>query len=131
MTDIETFLEDYRATWEAVCRDEADLGALTGFFATPCFIVDLDGRVMLYSSAKELLSFNETRCSTFQAGGVSHCRFRGIDTVSQGPHVVLAIVNWELLTGTGDVERAWRHYYTIGREADQCRILVSAFQTGA
>ena len=131
MTDVHAFLEDYRTTWEAVCLGNADNDALTAFFATPCFMVDLEGAITLYAEESDIRVFNETRRDAFQDDGVTACRFRGVDVQSQGPHLALAVVNWELLTASGDVERAWRHYYTIQCGAARCQILVSAFQTGS
>jgi hypothetical protein len=131
MTDPRSFLEAYRADWETVILGAKPLEAMTGFFRRPCFMVSLDGTATLYETETEILAFNASRLSAFREGGVTTCRYRGIDLVSQGPHVTLAIANWELLRADGTIERAWRHYYTLLETGDRTEILVSAFQTGA
>ncbi len=131
MTDIRAFLESYRACWEAVIKGSAPISALTPFFHPHCFMVSADGGVRTIQSATEIEDFNIGRRDSFQEGGVARCGFRGVDTISQGPHTTLAVVNWELSRSDGTLERAWRHYYTIAHGADTPRILVSAFQTGA
>ena len=130
-TEIQNFLGSYCATWEAVIRDNEHLSELTHFFGTPCFMLSVDGAVTTVQSTVEIETFNEGRLHSFREGGVQNCGFRGVDVVSQGPNATLAIVNWELTRSDGNLERAWRHYYTIAHGDGAPRILVSAFQTGA
>ena len=131
MREICQFLESYRATWEAVIRGTEQATALSRFFDAMCFMLAVDGTVKSVRSKAEIDEFNEGRLHSFREGRVDQCSFRGIDTISQGPHATLAIVNWELNRSDGSLERAWRHYYTIAHGDGAPRILVSAFQTGA
>lgn len=131
MADVRGFLEDYRSTWLEVIRGGRSLDDLTGFFRAPCFMVGLDGMATLYATREDIRAFNAGRLEAFRAGGAADARFRGIDLLSQGAFVTLAIVNWELLRADGSMERAWRHYYTLLEAGDRVEILVSAFQTGA
>ena len=131
MSGISQFLESYRATWEAVIRGSEQVAALSSFFDAKCFMLAVDGTVKSVQSNAEIDAFNEGRLISFREGQVDQCTFRGIDTISQGPHATLAIVNWELKCADGSLERAWRHYYTIAHTKKAPRILVSAFQTGA
>ena len=131
MSEVGQFLESYRATWEAVIRGSEQIAALSSFFDANCFMLAVDGTVKSVQSNAEIDAFNEGRLNSFREGRVDQCTFRGVDTISQGPHATIAIVNWELKRSDGSLERAWRHYYTIAHAEDAPRILVSAFQTGA
>jgi len=131
MTDAAHFIEDYRATWEAVMRERSDVQELTRFFHVPCFMISNDGSFSQYNSETSIVEFNRSRYDAFQAGGAAVAKFRGADISSLGPHASTAVVNWELLRPDQTIERAWRHYYTIRRLEDGNKILVSAFQTGS
>ena len=133
MQTAHQLVSDYRATWEGVIRGGAPLADLDRFFNVPCFMVSLDGAMKLYTSRSEVTAFNQGRLDAFRAGGVHNASFRAVDIVSQGPHLSLAIVNWELTRSDGSLERAWRHYYTIlaGDPAAAPTIVISAFQTGS
>ncbi len=126
-------VSEYRETWEAVIRGTAPVGDLDRFFNVPCLMVSLDGAMTHYTSRSDVTAFNLSRLDAFRAGGVHFATLRAVDVVSQGPHVTLAIVNWELLREDGSLERAWRHYYTILEPADAggATIIVSGFQTGS
>lgn len=126
-------VSDYRQTWENVIRGDEPLDALDRFFNVPCFMVSLDGQMTLYASQTEITDFNQTRLDAFRAGGVQNASLRAVDLSSQGQHLSLAVVNWELTKTNGSLERAWRHYYTILDNGDDAapNIVVSAFQTGA
>ncbi len=126
-------VSDYRQTWENVIREDAPLDALDRFFHVPCFMVSLDGQMTLYASQPEITNFNQTRLDAFRTGGVQNASLRAVDLFSQGQHLSLAVVNWELTKADGSLERAWRHYYTILDNGDIAAptIVVSAFQTGA
>lgn len=131
MRAAEKLISDYRATWEQVIRDHAPVTKLDRFFNLPCLMVSLDGEPELYQSRDRITAFNRSRLDAFRAGGVQNAALRGVDMTNQGPHLTLAVVNWELTRADGSLERAWRHYYTILERADAPTIMVSAFQTGA
>lgn len=133
MQSARQLVSDYRQTWENVIQGDAPLEELDRFFNVPCFMVSLDGQMTLYASQAEVTDFNQTRLDAFRAGGVRNASLRAVDLSSQGQHLNLAVVNWELTRADGSLERAWRHYYTIldnGVNAAPT-IVVSAFQTGA
>ena len=131
MTEIHQLIERYRATWEGVIRGDLPLAALDGFFHIPCFMVSIDGAMTLYAQSADIRAFNQSRLDAFRGGGVRNAMLRGVDLQSQGPHVALATVNWELSRADGSLERAWRHYYTVLTGAGAPAFVVSAFQTGA
>ncbi|MDU9003047.1 hypothetical protein [Sedimentitalea todarodis] len=131
MQQMRDFIESYCAAWSAIISGELDIMELTRFFHLPCLMVGQDGEVTEYQSAGDVEAFNLTRLTAFREGGASHARLRGIDVGSEGPHLALVVVNWELLRKDGRLERAWRHYYTLHIGAEGPRILVSGFQTGA
>jgi len=126
-------VSDYRASWETVIRNEAPLAELDRYFNVPCFMVSLDGVMTLYASPPEITAFNQSRLDAFRAGKVHNASLRAVDVLSQGSHLTLAIVNWELTCVDGSLERAWRHYYTIvtGEIGAAPAIVISAFQMGS
>ncbi|MFY2823357.1 hypothetical protein [Ruegeria sp. MALMAid1280] len=133
MQSARQLVSDYRQTWESVIRGDAPLKELDRFFNVPCFMVSLDGQMTLYVSQTEITDFNQTRLDAFRAGGVHNASLRAVDLFSQGPHLSLAVVNWELTREDGSLERAWRHYYTIldNENGVAPTIVISAFQTGS
>ncbi|WP_137700902.1 hypothetical protein [Marimonas lutisalis] len=143
MTDVATggaqvlssrkLIEDYRETWEAVIRGSEPLTALDGYFNVPCFMVSNEGDLKLYASQEEIRSFNQSRLDAFRAGEAHNASLRAVDVQSQGDHVSLVTVNWELTRQDVSLERAWRHYYTVLASPDVQvpKIIVSAFQTGS
>lgn len=133
MQSARQLVSDYRQTWENVIRGDAPLEELDCFFNVPCFMVSLDGQMTLYASQIEVTDFNQTRLDAFRAGGVWNASLRAVDLFSQGPHLSLAVVNWELTREDGSLERAWRHYYTISNYDNGVAptIVISAFQTGS
>jgi hypothetical protein len=133
MQSARNLISDYRQTWEAVIRGDAPLAELDRFFNVPCFMVSLDGKMKLYASQAEITNFNQTRLDAFRDGGARNASLRAVDVLSQGPHLSLAVVNWELTRNDGSLERAWRHYYTILDNGDGIAptIVISAFQTGS
>ena len=124
-------IEDYRSTWENVIRGDLPLSALDGFFNLPCFMVSVDGAMKLYTSKSEVTEFNQSRLDAFVGGGAQNATLRAVDVQSQGQHLSLATVNWELTRADGSLERAWRHYYTILAGAPKPTIVISAFQVGS
>jgi len=133
MQSIEKFVEAYRSCWEATISGSNPLSELSRFFNTPCFMVSATGEMDLYATESEVEKFNFSRLVAFRDGGVQHANLRAVDVQSQGPHVSLATVNWELVRKDGSLERAWRHYYTILNETPDGspKIAVSAFQLGS
>ena len=131
MDAIRRLAEDYRSCWEGVIRSELPLSSLNRFFNVPCFMVSIDGSMKLYTSQAEVTEFNQSRLDAFIGGGVRNAKLRSVDVQSQGEHLSLAIVNWELTKEDGSLERAWRHYYTILAGSPSPTIVVSAFQLGA
>lgn len=133
MDSVRQLITDYRASWETVMRGSAPVAELDRYFNLPCFMVSNDGELTLYTSQEEITQFNQSRLEAFRAGRAHNAVLRAVDLHSQGAHVSLAVVNWELTREDGSLERAWRHYYTIladsGRKAPT--IVVSAFQTGS
>ena len=122
-------IADYSQCWTAVVRGDEPLAALDRYFNVPCFMVSLEGVMTPYATQAQITAFNQTRLDAFRAGDVHTASLRAVDVLSQGPHVDLAIVNWELTRADGSLERAWRHYYTIlGRKcggADHNRLGIS------
>lgn len=131
MKVIYDFVEFYRATWEGVMSGRDEVEDLTPFFHIPCLMVGADGALNETRSEAEALAFNVSRRDAFKAGNATIARLRGVDVQSQGQHVALATVNWELTRPDQSMERAWRHYYTIRMMDGSPKILVSTFQTGS
>ena len=131
MDAVRQLIEDYRSCWESVIRGEQNLSALDRFFNVPCFMVSIDGSMKLYTSQSEVTEFNQSRLDAFVGGGVRNASLRAVDVQSQGQHLYLATVNWELTREDGSLERAWRHYYTILAGLPSPTIVVSAFQMGS
>ena len=94
-------------------------------------MVSIDGSMKLYTSQSEVTEFNQSRLDAFVGGGVRNASLRAVDVQSQGQHLYLATVNWELTREDGSLERAWRHYYTILAGLPSPTIVVSAFQMGS
>lgn len=131
MNTIFDFLEAYRSTWESVMSGHGHVDSLSRFFHVPCVMIGPDGAMTETRSEADVLAFNITRRDAFKAGNAMIAKFRGVDVQSQGQHIVLATVNWELFRPDQTTERAWRHYYTIRIVGDQPKILVSTFQIGS
>ena len=94
-------------------------------------MVSVDGAMKLFTSKSELTDFNQTRLDAFVDGGARNATIRAVDVQSQGQHLSLATVNWDLTRADGSLERAWRHYYTILAGAPKPTIVISAFQIGS
>lgn len=131
MDPVRQFIEDYRSCWENIIRGDLALSALDGFFNVPCFMVAADGSMKLYTSKSDVTEFNQSRLDAFVGGDVRNASLRAVDVQSQGLHLSLATVNWELTKADGSLERAWRHYYTILAGAPKPTIVISAFQLGS
>lgn len=131
MKAIFDFVETYRAAWEGVMSGREDVEILTPFFHIPCLMIGANGALNESRSEAEVLAFNVSRRDAFKAGNATIAQLRGVDVQSQGQHVALATVNWELKRSDQSIERAWRHYYTIRVVEGSPKILVSTFQTGA
>lgn len=131
MDRVRQLIEDYRSCWESVIQGDLALSALDGFFNVPCFMVLVDGSMKLYTSTAEVTEFNQSRLDVFLGGRVQNASLRAVDVQSQGQHLSLATVNWELTRADGSLERAWRHYYTILASAPKPTIVISAFQLGS
>jgi hypothetical protein len=131
MKAISKFVEAYRSMWEKVINSRADVEELADFFHVPCLIFDANGVMTEYRAAQEITAFNVTRRDSFRSGGAIAAKLQGVDCTSMGPHLSLAIVNWDLKRSDGSQERCWRHYYTIRDSTEGLKIIISTFDLGS